>query len=96
MLTPIEDPLVSFIVPIHNEERSLDELMNRLLDLDMRTQIVLIDDGSKDDSHPIAERWAAEHEPVEVIVRERNKGTGAAARSGFAAAAALIRFRFTD
>lgn len=83
--TPINDPLLSLIVPVYNEERYLDELMRRLLALEFRTEIVLVDDGSSDSSREIAQRWSNEYPNVVALAHERNMGKGAAVRNGFAA-----------
>lgn len=83
-LTPIDDPLVSLVVPIYNEEVYLDELMERLYALPFRTELLLVDDGSSDGSLEICRRHEAEHDNVIVVAQERNQGKGAAVRAGIA------------
>ncbi|MFT4048591.1 MAG: glycosyltransferase family 2 protein [Solirubrobacterales bacterium] len=82
--TPLQDPLVSLVVPIFNEEPYLDELMRRLYELPFRTELILVDDGSTDGSLEICERHEAEHDNVIVIAQEQNQGKGAAVRAGIA------------
>jgi glycosyltransferase involved in cell wall biosynthesis len=82
--TPIEDPLVTLVVPVHNEEGFLDELMTRLLALDIRSEILLVDDGSTDGSQEICRRWAEQEETVQLLIHEQNRGKGAAVRTGIA------------
>jgi glycosyltransferase involved in cell wall biosynthesis len=85
LYTPIADPLLTLIVPVCNEEPYLDELMERLLALEVPTEILLVDDGSSDDSQAICARWADGHDNIKLIVHERNRGKGAAVRTGIAA-----------
>lgn len=85
LYTPIPDPLLTLIVPMYNEEKYIDELMQRLLELEVRKEILLVDDGSKDDSAAIAQRWADKTEGVRLIQHEVNQGKGAAVRTGIAA-----------
>jgi glycosyltransferase involved in cell wall biosynthesis len=55
-------PLVSVIVPCYNHARYLERCLDSLLeDGYPNLELVLIDDGSKDDSFAIAERWVAAH-----------------------------------
>jgi glycosyltransferase involved in cell wall biosynthesis len=49
-------------------------------------EIIIIDDGSPDNTGAVADGLAARHEKVRVIHHERNLGYGAALRSGFGAA----------
>jgi glycosyltransferase involved in cell wall biosynthesis len=73
------------IVPVYNEERYLDELMTRLLALEVRTEILLVDDGSVDASKSICQRWDDDKVNVTLISHTKNQGKGAAVRTGIAA-----------
>jgi dolichol-phosphate mannosyltransferase len=50
----MQDPTYSFVIPIYNEESTLPELRRRLADfldvLDAEAEVVLVDDGSRDQS----------------------------------------------
>lgn len=85
LYTPIPDPLLTLIVPMYDEEKYIDELMQRLLALEVRLEILLVDDGSKDDSAAIAQRWADDTDGVQLIQHKVNQGKGAAVRTGIAA-----------
>ena len=54
--------------------------------LGMELEVVVVDDGSKDDSVAIAQSVAARDPRVRVLCQDRNRGKGAALRAGFAAA----------
>lgn len=85
MTAQIEDPVVSLVVPIYNEEMFLEQVMQRLLKLPFATEILLVDDGSRDGSAAIATRWSAENENVTLHKHDVNRGKGAAVRTGIAA-----------
>jgi glycosyltransferase involved in cell wall biosynthesis len=73
---------VSFIVPVYNEEATLEQLLARVHELPLDKQVVVVDDGSTDRSGEIAERWARDNGVV--LVRQENAGKGAAVRAGIA------------
>jgi glycosyltransferase involved in cell wall biosynthesis len=69
---------VSFIIPAFNEAATIGEVLDRIADLDLEAQVVVVDDGSTDDTAAIAEARGAE------VVRQANAGKGAAIRAGAA------------
>jgi glycosyltransferase involved in cell wall biosynthesis len=70
---------ISFIVPVYNEVATIDELLERVLDLGLNAQVIVVDDGSTDGTADILRGWA-ERENV-VVVRQENQGKGAAVRA---------------
>jgi glycosyltransferase involved in cell wall biosynthesis len=84
--TPIDEPLVSVLIPVYNEEVTLEQVVRRVAQLDVAKEILIIDDGSKDRSIEIAERLADEFAEGRTIVRSlpqpQNLGKGAAVRAG--------------
>lgn len=78
---------LSIVIPCYNEEGTLGALLRRVLaaDLgDVRKEMLVVDDGSTDESRAIAEAVAREHpETVRVLVQPRNLGKGAALQRGF-------------
>jgi len=81
---------LSIIIPVYNEVDTLEELVARVLavDVGMERQIVLVDDGSTDGTiklYPnIKERWPSED--IVTKVQPVNRGKGAALREGFSLA----------
>ena len=74
--------LISVIVPIYNEARTIDELLRRLHEAPFEKEIIAVDDCSTDGTSDILAR-----EPGIVFIRhERNLGKGAAIRTGIARA----------
>jgi len=83
-------PLVSIVIPVYNEAVFLREhtllLLDYLRSLETRFRfdIVIVNDGSRDDTGPIAERLALENETIRVFEHPRNFGLGQALKTGFA------------
>ncbi len=76
---------VSFLVPVYNEERTLEEVVRRVESLPLDKQIVVVDDGSTDDTPAILERLDEELDNL-VAVTQPNRGKGAAVRRALAEA----------
>jgi glycosyltransferase involved in cell wall biosynthesis len=79
---------LSVIVPVYNERSTLEELVARVrrVDYGCELELVLVDDFSSDGSRALVEKLAATHADVIAVLQDRNRGKGAALRSGFAAA----------
>jgi undecaprenyl-phosphate 4-deoxy-4-formamido-L-arabinose transferase len=79
---------VSIVIPVYNEEQSLPELLRRTeaacAQLHHEFEIVLVDDGSRDDSAQILQD-AAEREgsSIVAVILNRNYGQHAAIMAGF-------------
>ncbi len=66
---------VSFLIPAYNEAATIGEVLARVARLDLETQVIVVDDGSTDGTAEIAEAAGA------TVVRQRNRGKGAAIRA---------------
>jgi len=80
-------PKLSIIIPVFNEEHSLEELNTKILqvlfDLSFDYEIIYIDDGSTDKSFEILEKLHLENPRVKVIQFKKNFGKSAALACGF-------------
>jgi dolichol-phosphate mannosyltransferase len=81
------DPVLSVVVPVHNEEANLPELHRRLgqvlLALDGPAEIVYVDDGSSDRSVELIKEWVAAGElDVSLVKLSRNFGMEIAMSAG--------------
>ncbi len=76
---------LSVVIPVYNERDTIDAVLDRLDETGLPLEIILVDDGSTDGTRARLESLAVERH-VRVIYHERNRGKGAAIRSGFAAA----------
>jgi glycosyltransferase involved in cell wall biosynthesis len=71
---------VSFLIPAHDEERTIGEVLERIDALEFDAEVIVVDDGSTDGTAAIVEQWAAQHDGV-VLIRQDNRGKGAALRA---------------
>jgi glycosyltransferase involved in cell wall biosynthesis len=71
---------VSFLVPAYNEASTIREVLDRVAALELDKQVIVVDDGSTDETGAIAEAWAKDREGA-VVVRQPNLGKGAAIRA---------------
>jgi glycosyltransferase involved in cell wall biosynthesis len=76
-------PLVSVVVPIYNEEKTLAQVVDELIALGIRMEILLVNDGSTDGTADVMARLAERHPEVRAIHQPANRGKGAAVRRGF-------------
>jgi glycosyltransferase involved in cell wall biosynthesis len=77
-------------VPVFNGQQTLAACLNSILDqLDERGEVVVVDDGSTDNSLRIARTKAAEDSRL-TVVHQRNRGLGAARNRGAARARGLF------
>ena len=78
---------LSVVVPIYNEEENIPILHARVTDAlsatDLDYELILVDDGSSDNSYPALKRLAAQDERVKVVRFRRNFGQTAAMAAGF-------------
>lgn len=80
--------VLSVIVPVYNELHTLPEILDRIRAVPIRKEIVLVDDCSQDGTTDLLKDYATRewNDPLnEIVVRfhEKNKGKGAAVRTGF-------------
>ena len=80
-----DDFLLTVVMPVYNEERTLAEAVEAVLRQPTRKELILIDDGSTDASREIL-RTLEQRPGVRVLLHEQNLGKGAALRTGFDAA----------
>ena len=72
---------VSFLVPVYNEAATVITVLDRVAALDLQAQIVVVDDGSTDGSDRLVEEWIRGHDSWAVLIRQENRGKGAAVRA---------------
>jgi dolichol-phosphate mannosyltransferase len=71
------------IVPTYNERENLPPLVERLLELSLKADILVVDDNSPDGTGQLADALAAKHPVVKVLHREAKNGLGRAYCAGF-------------
>src|SRR5918992_5033703 len=78
----IADPLLSVVMPCYNERTTIEEIIRRVLAVPIRTELIVVDDGSKDGTREILSRLAEEL-TFKLIFQPKNGGKGNALRRGF-------------
>ncbi len=74
---------LSIIIPVYNEEATLEEIVARVRATGLAGEIIAVDDGSTDQSPAILNRLQASGEPpLHLLCHDRNRGKGAAMRTG--------------
>jgi glycosyltransferase involved in cell wall biosynthesis len=76
-------------MPVYNERATIDEIVERVLAVPIDKELILVDDGSTDGTREVLEKLS-EREGVRLILHDKNRGKGAALRTGFVACAGDI------
>ena len=79
---------LSILVPVYNEERTLEEVVRRVSVIPTPKEIILVDDGSKDRSREILTRLQEQNDQandpinsIRVFFQPKNQGKGAAIKA---------------
>ncbi len=75
--------LLSVVIPVYNEVRTLAEVVRRVRTADVPCEIILVDDGSTDGTRDLLRSWEGQND-LRILFHERNQGKGAALKTGFA------------
>ena len=77
---------LSIIVPVYNEQRTISEVIERVLAVDLGAidrEVIIANDGSCDDTHKVIEAGGWLNDPrVRLCENPINLGKGAAVRHG--------------
>ncbi len=89
-------PFLSIVIPAHNESHRLPESMEKILAFlasqPYDAEVVVVENGSTDDTLALAQRYAREHPDVVRALHEPRRGKGLAVRRGMLAARGEYRF----
>ena len=95
-------PELSIIIPAYNEGKRLDRALSRIRDYFRNRpgppdalEILVVDDGSTDDTAQIARDWARDLPAVRLVSNAKNRGKGFSVRHGLLEARGHIAL-FTD
>lgn len=90
---------ISVFFPCYNEQQNIARIVENALEvlkkLDADFEIIIVDDGSVDETGHIADEIASRESRVKVVHHRRNLGYGAALQSGFKTAQKELVF-YTD
>lgn len=92
-------PKFSIVIPAYNEHRRIGDTLRRVLDhiheQSWSAEIVVVNDGSRDDTAEIIGRFAGENPEVRLVNNPGNQGKGYAVRNGMLNARGQVLL-FTD
>ena len=77
---------LSIVVPIYNEERTIERVISKLFELPLPIEVIAVDDGSTDGTCALLTKLNTRFPPLRVVFQETNQGKGAALRRGFSMA----------
>jgi len=81
---------LSIIIPCYNEAENVTQMAETLFPVvdtlahSQTVEVILVDDGSRDDTLERLEALASQHREARVVRHEQNRGLGAAMRTGYA------------
>lgn len=81
---------LAVLMPVYNEAGTVAEVLRRVLAQPAVAEVVVVDDGSTDATRGEVGRVAAEDERVRLFAHARNRGKGAALRTGIGALTAPV------
>lgn len=76
---------LTVIIPIFNEQKTLREIVNRVLATKLADEIILVDDFSTDGTRDLYQSFNG-LDYIRILLHEKNRGKGAAIRTGLAEA----------
>ena len=90
------NPVLSVVMPVFNERDTIEEIIHRVLAVDLRIELIVIDDASTDGTSEILDGLQKAHGFV-LLTQPRNSGKGAALRRGISAITGdLVIFQDAD
>lgn len=73
---------LSIIIPIYNVEEYLDKCLESVYKLNIKKEIILVNDESPDNSEAIIEKYKKKYPEETVVISQKNKGLSGARNSG--------------
>ncbi len=74
---------LSVIMPAYNEEKTIREIVEKVINISIQKEIIIIDDKSTDSTLSIINELKAQYnEQIVVLTHTKNRGKGAAIRTG--------------
>ena len=71
---------LSVIVPVYNEKDTIFKIIERIVEVPVEKEIIVVDDGSTDGTREILQDFKSPN--LKIILKEKNEGKGSAIREG--------------
>ena len=82
----VNPPSLSIVIPAYNEgariESALDRVLSCVAERHWNAEVLVVDDGSSDDTDEIVHRWMLSHPNLHLIHNDGNRGKGFSVRNG--------------
>ena len=92
-------PQLSIVIPAYNESARIEATLARVLECvetrNWDAEILVVDDGSTDNTVDIVHQWMARHRQLHLVKNPGNRGKGYSVRNGLLQAAGEV-VMFTD
>ena len=75
---------VTVVIPVYNEVATVEQLLRRVHEVPLGLEVIVVDDGSSDGTRDVLPRLEQDGLIDRLVLHERNRGKGAAVRTGFA------------
>jgi len=75
--------VLSVVVPCYNEVATIESLLQRVDEVPLRLEVIVVDDGSSDGTRDLLPELERQGLIDRLVLHEQNQGKGAALRSGF-------------
>lgn len=78
---------LSVVIPVYNELKTLERVIERVRAAKLPCELVIVDDGSRDGTRELLTAWRdsgeERHRDLVIVLHEKNRGKGAALKTGF-------------
>lgn len=81
-------PCLSVVVPVFNEEATIQQVLEQVLEQKPVQEVIVVDDASRDKTWEVLQKFSSRDPRVKLFRHEVNQGKGAALRTGFSKATA--------
>ena len=71
---------LTIIIPVYNEIKTIEKLIKKILKINIKKQLIIVDDGSSDGTELILQKY--KNRIDKLITHKKNRGKGAAIKSG--------------
>ena len=82
----VSSPSLSIVIPAYNEgariEHALDRVLSCVAERHWDAEVLVVDDGSSDDTADIVQRWMLTHPNLHLVRNDGNRGKGYSVRNG--------------
>lgn len=81
---PFDGFVLSVVIPAYNEENTIEEIIDRVMNAPFHKEVIVVDDGSTDKTRQVLSQMR--RPGIKTIFHEKNSGKGCAIQTGFEAA----------